>query len=228
MRTITTYINQILFFIKGLELYSVVLLLLAIIFGILEAFNISLLYPMLSVGFQISANTIPFYSLFEKLGTILPIGSPFVNFGIIFILLTAASFLFQLIYWKIAYKFQTTIIIKTKLAIFKKLRYNDYKFFVDNKQGDLVNLFNQSPGYVNQMLEKILNILTDLISSIAILGMLYFISPIGLLLVLIGGGTFYIVLAIIGKSISFRLGQLQIESGESENKVVNEYISGIK
>jgi ATP-binding cassette subfamily B protein/subfamily B ATP-binding cassette protein MsbA len=58
--------------------------------------------------------------------------------------------------------------------------------------------------------------------------MLFLISPGGLVLVLIGGGVFYLIINSISKNISEKLGSLQIASGQSENKVINEYITGIK
>jgi ATP-binding cassette subfamily B protein/subfamily B ATP-binding cassette protein MsbA len=54
------------------------------------------------------------------------------------------------------------------------------------------------------------------------------ISPGGLVLVIIGGGIFYLFINLIGKNVSEKLGNLQIASGQSENKVINEFITGIK
>ena len=228
MGTVKTYLKQLCFFVKGLELHVFLLISLAIFIGLIEAFNLSLLYPMLSVGFEINTNSLPFYYVFETLGTILPIGSPFVNLGVIFIALTFLSLLMQLLYWKIGLKFQTQVMMTAKTNIFRKIKSNDFQFFVDNRQGELLNLFTQSPGYINNTFLSLINLCADLIASMAIICMLFMISPGGLTLVMIGGIIFYGVLYIIGKNISEKLGRLQIQSGEDENTVVNEYISGVK
>jgi len=228
MVTFKEYIHQLRFFIQGYEPYLFILLILSIIIGLIDAGSIALLYPMISVGFQINANTIPYYGVIEYISSLIPMGSQFVHLGLLFILLTGTSLILQLAYWKIAFIFQRDLIVKTKKSIFAKIDSNDYKFFVDSRQGDLINLFNQSPYYVQQTYDRLLCLCTDLITSLLVIIMLFLISPGGLVLVLIGGGVFYLIINSISKNISEKLGSLQIASGQSENKVINEYITGIK
>lgn len=228
MTSLTRYIRHLHYFARGYELFIVFLLFVAIIIGLIDALSVSLLYPMLSVGFLTQTDTIPMYDLITEIGSIIPIGSTFVHLGLLFILLTGLSLSLQLLYWKIALIFQRNVTIGIKKAIFTKVDSNDYRFFVDSKQGDLINLFNQSPFYIQQTYEKIIAIITDFISSVTVVIMLFFVSPTGLILVLVGGILFYLLINIIGKNISEKLGYLQIASGQSENKVINEFISGIK
>ncbi len=228
MVTFKKYIHQLLFFIKGHEFLLFTLLIIAVIVGLIDALSVALLYPMLSVGFQITTGSIPFYGIIELMSSLIPMGSPFVHLGLLFIVLTGLSLCLQLIYWKIAFIFQREIVTNAKKAIFLKIDTNDFKFFVDSKQGDLINLFNQSPYYVQQTYDRLLNLCTDIITSIAIIIMLFLVSPGGLVLVVIGGSFFYLIINLIGKNISEKLGNLQIASGQSENKVINEYITGIK
>lgn len=228
MISLKEYIHQLRYFIKGHEYYLIFLFIFAVSIGIIDAASIALLYPMLTVGFQIKTETIPLYGIIEQVSNLIPMGSPFVHLGLLFIVLTGSSLCLQLIYWKIAFVFQREVIIQTKNSIFSKIESNDYKFFVDSKQGDLINLFNQSPLYVQLSYDRLLSLCADLLTSFIILIMLFAISPSGLLLVIIGGGIFYLIINSIGKNISEKLGNLQIASGQSENKVINEYISGIK
>lgn len=223
-----TYTNQILYFIKGYEPYIVFIAALAVIIGMVDALSIAMLYPMLSVGFQIQVTSIPLFSIIEAISRVIPIGSTFVHLGLLFIILSGLSLGLQLLYWKIAFFFKKEIIIRIKKDLFEKINTNDYNFFVDTKQGDLINIFNQSPFYIEQSLDRILCLFADIISSAVIIGMLFFISSGGLLLLMIGGGFFYLILHNIGKNISEKLGDLQIATGQSENKVINEYISGVK
>lgn len=228
MVTFKEYLHQLRFFVRGHEHYLVILFFVALIIGLIDAGSIALLYPMLSVGFQITADSIPLYGVIEYISSLIPIGSTFVHLGLLFIILTGTSLCLQLIYWKIAFAFQRDIVISTKIAIFSKIDSNDFKYFVDTKQGDLINLFNQSPYNIQQSYDRLLSLCTELATSICIIIMLFIVSPSGLILVIIGGGVFYLILNTIGKTISERLGNLQIISGQSENKVINEYISGIK
>lgn len=228
MTQMKEYIKQLIFFAKGYEYLIFALLALAIIIGLIDALSVSLLYPMLSVGFQIKTDSIPMYDLVIMVSSIIPIGSQFVHLGFLFIILTGISLGLQLIYWRVAFILQKKIIIGIKRSIFRKIETNDYRFFVDSKQGDLINLFNQSPFNIQITYDKLLSFCTDFVSSLTVIIMLFFISPIGLLLVSIGGVLFYFIIHTIGKNISEKLGYLQIASGQSENKVINEYISGIK
>ncbi|PWR70104.1 ABC transporter ATP-binding protein [Methanospirillum stamsii] len=228
MVTFKEYLHQLRFFIQGYEHYLFFLLILSIIIGLIDAGSIALLYPMISVGFQISADSIPFYGVIDYISSLIPMGSQFVHLGLLFIILTATSLCLQLAYWKVAFIFQRELIVKTKQSIFSKIDSNDYKFFIDSRQGDLLNLFNQSPHYVQQTYDRLLSFCTDLMTSILVIMMLFLLSPGGLILVLIGGGIFYLIINSISKNISEKLGNLQIASGQSENKVINEYITGIK
>lgn len=228
MVTFREYLNQLFFFIKDFSYYLVFLVGIAFLIGFIDAVSIALLYPMLSVGFQIKADTIPLYGVIEKISSLIPMGSPFVHLGLLFIIFTGISLFLQLVYWKIAFIFQREIIIKTKKAIFLKFDSNDYRFFTESKQGELLNLFNQSPFYIQQTYDRMLNLCTDIVTSVSVIVMLFLISPGGLLLMMIGGGFFYLIINSIGKNISEKLGNLQIASGQSENKVINEYITGIK
>lgn len=228
MSTFKEYLRQLRFFIRGHEHYLIFLLGIAIIVGFIDAASIALLYPMLSVGFQIQVETIPFYGIIESISSLIPMGSPFVHLGLLFIILTGTSLCLQLGYWKVAFIFQREIIVSIKKAIFSKIDSNDYKYFVDTKQGDVINLFNQSPIFIQNTFDRLLSLCTDLATSIIVIVMLFIISPGGLILVIIGGGVFYLILNAIGKNISEKLGHLQIASGQSENKVINEYVNGIK
>jgi len=228
MVTFKEYIHQLRFFIRDYEPFLIFLLILSIFIGLIDAGSIALLYPMISVGFQINADTIPYYGVIEYISGLIPMGSQFVHLGLLFILLTGISLILQLAYWKIAFIFQRELIVKTKKSIFSKIDSNDYKFFIDSRQGDLINLFNQSPYYVQQTYDRLLCLCTDLMTSMLVIVMLFLISPGGLVLVLIGGGIFYLIINSISKNVSEKLGSLQIASGQSENKVINEYITGIK
>lgn len=222
------HVRYLRFFSRGYEHYLFLLLVLAIFTGFVDAGSIALLYPMISVGFQINAGSVPFLGILQYFSSLVPIGSFFVHLGIFFILLTASSLIFQIIYWKVAFILQRDLIVNTKRSIFSKIDANDYKFFIDSKQGDLINLFNQSPSYIQLTYNTLLTAMADFIIIVSVIFMLFFISPGGLILVLIGGGIFYIVTNVISNSISERLGRLQIASGQSENKVINEFITGIK
>ncbi|MCL2459800.1 MAG: ABC transporter ATP-binding protein/permease [Euryarchaeota archaeon] len=216
------------YFIRGFELRAGVALFLAILIGIVEAFNLALLYPMLSTGFGINTDLLPFASVFEALGTILPIGSPFVNFGIVFILMTIVSMLLQFLYWKQSLVFRSGVIVTLKERVFQKIRDSDYRFFVDTKQGDILMLINGGPGSVMGALGIVIAVLVDLTITVTVAIMLISISWQGFILVMIGGGLFFWLTHLIGESVTRQLAKLGLESGQAENRIMNEFVNGAK
>ncbi len=225
---VVSFFKLILFFIRGFSHQALFLVILAIIIGCVETVNIALIYPMISTGFHIEQESVPFSWFFSLFYSIIPIGSPFVNYGIVFILFTILAFFLQLYYFRTAYRFSSSIITKIKMDIFSHTEKSDYRFFVQKKQGDILYLFNSGPVAVNGTLDMMINIVADLALAASILLLLFTISSWGLILILIVGLLFYWVLHYIGVRISEQLGRLSVASGQGEYKVVNEYITGSK
>jgi len=222
------FIRLFLYYIKGFYREAALLVMLAIIIGCIETFNISLIYPMISTGFRIEQDSLPFSQFFTIFNSVIPIGSPFVNYGIVFIIFTTVAFFLQLYYFRSAYRFTSAIITKIKMDIFSTVERNDYRFFVQKKQGDILFLFNAGPNTVSSTIETVINITADLALTVSILILLFMISSFGLLLIMVVGLLFYWVLHLIGVKISEHLGRLAVLSGQSEYKVVNEYVNGSK
>jgi ATP-binding cassette subfamily B protein/subfamily B ATP-binding cassette protein MsbA len=224
----TSFFGVVRYFTHNYEARIVVIVILAAVMGLVEAFNLALLFPLLSVGFGISTNSLPFGSLFETLGTLLPIGSPFVNYGLIFVSMSTTSLFLQLLYSKLALSLQGKIAISLKESIFKKIRNNDYRFFVDTKQGDLLSFFNQGPGSILVIINLLTSLAADMISALFVIIALISISWQGFLLIMGGGGFFYWIVHIVGKNFADQLGKLGLASVQAENRVVNEFINGAK
>jgi len=216
------------YFSRGFEVRAGFILFLAILIGIVEAFNLALLYPMISTGFGISTDSLPFAWVFERLGTILPMGSPFVNYGIVFILMTIVSLLLQLLYQKQSLLFRSEVIVSIKEHVFQRIRNSDYRFFVDTKQGDIMMLINGGPATVLSAFSILIMVLVDLAITASVAIMLISISWQGFVLVLIGGGLFYWFTHVIAENVTKQLAKLNLESGQAENRIVNEFVNGAK
>ena len=223
-----SFFDMLRYFVRGFETHACFIAFLAIIIGVVETFNLALLYPMLSEGFGVSTDSLPFSSLFNILGTLLPMGSPFVNYGLIFILMTIASLLLQLLYWMQSFSFQSEVVVKVKEDVFTKVKHNDYRFFVDTKQGDILTLFNGGPASILSVFNIIISLVVDLTIILFIVVMLVSISWQGFVLVVIGGGLFYWIINVIGKNVAEQLGKLQLASNQSEYQVINEFVNGAK
>ena len=216
------------YFARGFEVRAGVVLFFAVLIGIVEAFNLALLYPMLSTGFGISTDFLPFAFVFEALGTIFPIGSSFVNYGIIFILMTIVSMLLQFVYWKQSFVFRSEVIVNVKERVFQKIRDSDYRFFVDTKQGDILVLVGGGPITILSAFTTIISALVDLTITVTVAIMLISISWQGFILIMIGGGLFFWLIRLIGESVARQLAKLSLESGQAESRILNEFVNGAK
>ena len=222
------FFTMLQYFIRGFEVRGCIVLFLAATIGVVEAFNLALLYPMLSTGFGISLASLPFAFIFDKLATILPIGSPFVNYGIVFIMMTVVSMLLQLLYQKQSLLFRSGIILRVKERVFQKIRSNDYRYFVDTKQGDIMMLINGGPSTVLRTLNMMVGFLVDLTITFTVAAMLISLSWQGFILIVIGGLIFHWVIRFIGENVTKQLAKLGLESGQAENRIVNEFVNGAK
>ncbi|HPY60821.1 MAG TPA: ABC transporter ATP-binding protein, partial [Methanospirillum sp.] len=70
MVTFKEYFHMLRFFVHGYEHYLFFLLVISIIIGVIDAGSIALFYPMISVGFNINAGSIPYYGVIEYISSL--------------------------------------------------------------------------------------------------------------------------------------------------------------
>jgi ABC-type multidrug transport system fused ATPase/permease subunit len=222
----TFYIFQ--FYIKGFKRTLLALVVFSILLGLMETFQIVLLYPILNASFNLQDQGItffePLYNLVRKTFNLPDV----VAFSLLFIVLVFLTFLGTLIYKYLSLNFTKKVIIQTKRSIFDKLAASDYRYFVDNRRGDILYAVIAAPGRIKEFLEVSTGIFSDFVVIMAILVMLFFVSTYGVALMLVGGVFFVLVIRFIGKRFAYRLGKRQLRSIQSENEVINGYIQGIR
>lgn len=223
-----SYIRPLSFFIKEHLHLFFILIILAIFFGVLEGLIIALLYPIISLGLDVDTTSIPYLQFFKNISSIVSTGSIFEDLIIIFLLLTILDLTIQVIYWKMAYHFSKVIVFSIKENLYKKIRTCDYRLFEEKKEGEIVNLFNSGPGAITSSLEQLMTLISDVTLSIMIVISLFFISEVGLVILILGGIAYYLINEKIGGAASRELGRLNYESGLSENVIITEYISGMR
>lgn len=212
----------------GYRRYLVILLILGILLGLMETFQIVLLYPIMNatIDFQGSGIAIfePFYTFVRGLVDLPDI----VLFSLLFIVLVFLTYVLSLVYRYISLDLTKKVIIKTKRTIFDQLIRNDYQYYVDNKRGDIIYNVVTAPAEVRHFLETATSMFSDGVIVFTILFTLFFISVNAVILLLFGGLLFIFVVRIIGKKFSFRLGRLQMRSMRSENEVISSYVTGLR
>lgn len=228
MQNQKSYLTHLLYFIGNNRLLFSLLIFLAISVGFIESLTITLMYPIISSSLGMNTNSIPYLQFLSWFDDWFPWVNPFERVVLLFIVSITLGLICQVVYWKFTYLFTKKIIVSVKEGIYEQVRINDFLFFEERKQGDVVNLLNAGPNHVTSSLEVLMAMIADCAITIMIILSLYFISDIGLLIVIVGGGIYYFINSIIGKTVSKQLGQLSYQSGLSENVVISEYISGMR
>jgi ABC-type multidrug transport system fused ATPase/permease subunit len=194
----------------------------------METFQIVLLYPILNASFNLQDAGIPvfqpLYNIVKSVGE-LPEVVAFCLLFIFFVILTAFT---TITYKIISLKFTKAVIVRTKESIFDKIRDSDYRYFVENRQGDILYNVVTSPGKINSFLDRSTKIFADIVVILTILITLFFLSLGATVILLIGGISFVLVIRFVGNRISYVIGKVQLQSIASENAVISQYVQGLR
>jgi len=216
------------FYSRGFKRYLLVLLIFSVLLGLMEAFQIVLIYPILDASFDLNGAGIPFfqplYNLVENM-----LGLPeVISLCLLFILFAFLTFIVSLLYKYLTLLFSKVVMLEKKRFIFNKLMNNDYRYFVDNRRGEILYSVITAPAGIKSFLDYSAILFSDIIVVLSIIIMLLFISTSGVILLLIGGILFILVVRSIGKRVAYSLGSLQLQSSESENEVISSYVQGLR
>jgi ATP-binding cassette subfamily B protein/subfamily B ATP-binding cassette protein MsbA len=216
------------FYTKGFKRLLITLLVFSMLLGLMETSQIVLLYSILNASFDLPDAGIrlfePLYNLVRNIIDLPDI----VAFCLLFILVVFLTFLVAIIQRTISLQLTKVIIVKTKCSIFDKLRENDYRYFVDNKQGDILYNVVNSPDKIRAFLDASTRLFSDVIILIIIVGTLFFVSPSGVSILLIGGLLFIVIVRVVGNRISYFIGKVHVQTVSYENKIINEYVHGLR
>jgi ABC-type multidrug transport system fused ATPase/permease subunit len=216
------------FYSSGFRKNLIALALFSILVGLMETFQIVLLYPILNASFNLQNQGITFFEpLYNALRSIVKLPDV-VAFCLIFIFLVFLTFLVTMAYKYISLQFTKAVIIHTKESIFNKLIDNDYRYFVQKRRGDILYAVIIAPGKIKNFLDTSTVIFSDIVVILTVLIMLFFISPTGVALMLAGGLLFILIVRFVGKGVAYNQGKLQLRSIQSENEVIFSYVQGLR
>ena len=218
----------LLFYSRGFKGYLLALVFFGIFLGIMETFQILLLYPILNASFNLEDVGIPFFEPFYNIirtTTDLP---DVVAFSLLFILFVFMTFIATITYRLVSFRLTRAVIVTNKGLIFDKLKESDYRYFVENKRGDILYNVTSSPAKIKTFLELSTKLFADVTVIITIVGMLFLISPAGVVVLLASGLVFILSVRMVSNRTSYFLGKAHVTSVSSENKVIDEYVHGIR
>lgn len=227
-RRLQLTLEILLFYTRGLRLHLLALAAFSILLGLMETFQIVLLYPILNASFNISDAGIPFLEpLYDTARSIIALPE-IVTFCLLFIVFVILTFLVTIIYKVVSLKFTKSVIVRTKGSLFNKLQESDYRYFVENKQGDILYNVVSSPGKIRNFLDYSAGIFSDAVVVLTVIIGLVLVSPTATAVLLLGGIGFILIVRVVGRRVSYVIGRVQLKSISSENTIISQYIQGIR
>lgn len=218
----------LVFYAIGHKLHLLALIFFGILVGLLETFQVVVLYPILNASLDLQEIGIPFFEpLYNLVRTYIQLPEV-VTFCLIFIGLVILTIATTLIYQIVSLKFTRGVIVRTKVLVFDKLKENDYRYFIENKQGDVLYNVVNTPARIRAFLDNATKMFGELVVIITILIALFFMSPQVMIILLAGGFGFIIFIRYIGNRFSYFIGRAQMQSISSENLVITQYIQGLR
>lgn len=222
-------IRYIIYFLKQYPGIYISLFLLTIFYSVLESVNISVFFPLLKsiVGGMESSNNKLFNAL-ELLIDLLPFKDPFINTCILAMGLLIFREITGLARQALIGYGVGKVVCDTKERIFHKYATSDYRYFLDNRQGDLLYRLLIAPGRLGQCLQYIPQLATAILLTISIGILLLSISvPVTITLLCIGV-VFNYITQELARRVSYHLGTERASVSSEANVVANEFIDGVK
>ena len=216
------------FYSRDFKRYLFALLVFSVLLGLMQIFQIILLYPILNASFALQDGGITFFEpLYNLVRNTLALPDV-VSFCLLFVFFVFLTFIVSSVYKYISLQFTKKVILEKKGTIINKLIENDYRYFVETRRGDILYSVITAPDGIKEFLKIATILFSDIIVILSIIIMLLFISPTGVFLLLTGGFLFILVIRLIGKRVAYSLGKLQLQSIQSENEVIGDYVLGLR
>ena len=227
-KQISTF-KLILFFFRPHKLQVVLLLLLSVAAGGLEAANVATVYPILTTAFDTGSgegNVI--LSLLRAAANLLPVGDEFISYCVLFLLIALLTFAAKLITINFGVRLETRLVEGNQIELFSKFIKADYQYFVDHKQGELIYNVASAPQSLSALIAATTDLVSRAILSISILILLFSLSWQGAIVVLLIGLGYHYFTRYLGRKVSYLSGKGEMEAFREGNVILNETISGIK
>ena len=225
----TGSLKLIWFFFKPYKLQVLLLLIISLLVGGLEATTVAAVYPILSAAFETGfgeGNIV--LSLFRNVANLLPVADEFIAYCLIFLFFAILAFMVKLISIRYRVTFGARLVEKKQNEIFNKLIKADYQYFVDHKEGELIHNTGTAPQSIGGLITSTTEFISQLILSISVLLFLFSISWQGTIVVLLMGLVYYFFTRYLAEKVSYLAGKIQMESSRESNVLLNESIGGIK
>jgi len=222
-------LKVIWFFFKHYRLQVLLLLILSLLVGGLEAATVAAVYPILSAAFETGfgeGNIV--LSLFRNVANLLPVADEFIAYCLLFLLFALLAFIVRLVSIRYRVTFGARLVEKNQNEIFNKFIRADLQYFIDHKEGELIYNTGTAPERLSRMVTATTELISQLILSISVLLFLFSLSWQGTSVVLAMGLVYYFFTRYLSEKVAYHSGKGQMEALREGNVILNETIGGIK
>lgn len=222
-------INVVWFLLRRYKYRFLVVLILSIITGALEAANVAAIYPILTVAFPAAAaegNIV--FSFFSWLANVLPIQDSFLSYCAVFLIIAVVTFAAKLVFINYKVRFTARLVQRNQEVIFDKYIKADYQYFIDHQQGELLYNVVTAPQQVSILVTSLIDLVQQAILSISVLVLLFSLSWQGTLAVIAVGIIYHYLTTYLGRRVSYYSARGEMKANRETNVILNEMITGIK
>ncbi|MBN2075685.1 MAG: ABC transporter ATP-binding protein [Dehalococcoidales bacterium] len=206
----------------------IILLVLSLLVGGLEAAIVVAIYPILNAALDMGTTLTGILGIFQKIANSLPVQDEFISFCIVFIIVALITFMVRLVNIIYRSKFSTNLVKRHQSNIFHRLMLADYQYFIDNKQGDLIYNIAVAPSQLSTLVLSATELVSQVVLSVSVIILLFSLSWRGTIIVLGVALLYYFSTRFIAKDISYPAGKGERDAASEGNTVLTESIAGIK
>ncbi|NQT33351.1 MAG: ABC transporter ATP-binding protein [Candidatus Omnitrophica bacterium] len=209
----------------------VITFLLLLGFAFMESISIALLYTVFSQTTQTIAKS----GAPDKVYSYVTFVAKYVSIKDVFVLSCALLIISHLIKSTFAFLNQFAsfyLSSRTKRdfhdKIFGKFLNSEYSFFLNYKHGWLIHRTMTVPLEASILLDYVPRMMVNALKIVAIITMLFFISPPVTGFIIILGAVYYFITKVVAKKVSYHIGKEKIDELEGQNEMAAEAFTGIK
>jgi ABC-type multidrug transport system fused ATPase/permease subunit len=221
--------DLIQFYFRPYKLRILMVLVLSVATGALDAIAVSSVYPILNVAFTESAGQdTALLAAFRTIINLLPISDEFVAYCLLFVGLAILAFAIRLLFIIVRVRFVARVVETTQNAVLGKYIRADYQYFINHKEGELIYNTSTAPNSIANLFTSISELISQMILSIAVLALLLTLSWQGTIIVIIIGMIYITFTRYLAQKVAYYSGRSQAEAGREGVVILSETISGIK
>jgi ABC-type multidrug transport system fused ATPase/permease subunit len=217
------------FFFKQYKPQVLVLLILSMLVGVLEATSVAVVYPILSAAFEEGLGEGNFLlTMFQGIANLFPIADKFIAYCLLFVLIALITFAVKYISINYKVRFSARFVERHQNEIYNKYIRADYQFFTEHKQGELIYNVQTAPTRLATLMNSAAELLSQAILSISVLFLLFSLSWQGTLAVVLLAAIYQYFTRYLARNIAYSAGMGEMEAIRESNVILNEVISGIR